>query len=134
MTPTAAVHGPSIGPRPLLLAAGLGIVAVAVLAVLAVVLGDDRALAGVLVGGGAVIGVVVFGAGTLTVVGKVAPGMSLLVAQTVQSEVYRFPLVVSRQPVAWALLGIIGAALVSGLAVRRRLDKLDLVGVLKVRE
>lgn len=82
MTPTAAVHGPSIGPRPLLLAAGLGIVAVTVLAVLAAVLGDDRALAGVLVGGGVVIGVVVFGAGTLTVVGKVAPSMSLLVAMT----------------------------------------------------
>ncbi|MGE0444280.1 MAG: FtsX-like permease family protein [Vicinamibacterales bacterium] len=61
-------------------------------------------------------------------------GLSLLIAQTVQSEVYRFPLDVSRQPVAWALLGIMGAALVSGLAVRRRLDKLDLVGVLKSRE
>ena len=61
-------------------------------------------------------------------------GLSLLIAQTVQSEVYRFPLVVSRQPVAWALLGIIGAALVSSLAVRRRLDKLDLVAVLKIRE
>ena len=44
------------------------------------------------------------------------------------------PLHVSRQAVAWAFLGILGAALVSGLVVRRRLDRLDLVAVLKVRE
>ena len=80
MTPTVAAHAPSTGPRPLLLAAGLGIVAVAVLALVAALVGDDRDLAGVLVGGGAVIAVVVFGAGTLTLVGKVAPAMSLLVA------------------------------------------------------
>lgn len=80
MTPTAAAQAPSIGPRPLLLAAGLGIAAVAGLALLAALVGDDRDLAGALVGGGAVIAVVVFGAGTLTLVGKVAPAMSLLVA------------------------------------------------------
>ena len=51
--------------------------------------------------------------------------------QSVESEVYRFPLYVSRQAVAWACLGIIGASLVSGLIVRRRLDRLDLVAVLK---
>jgi putative ABC transport system permease protein len=52
----------------------------------------------------------------------------------VQSEVYRFPFYISRQSIAWAFLGIIAAALVSGLVVRRRLDRLDLVAVLKVRE
>ena len=41
---------------------------------------------------------------------------------------------VSRQAVAWSFLGIIGAAVVSGLIVRRRLDRLDLVAVLKIRE
>jgi putative ABC transport system permease protein len=61
-------------------------------------------------------------------------GMSAAIVQTVQSEVYRFPLYVSRQAVAWASLGILGAAAVSGLIVRRRLDRLDLVAVLKVRE
>ena len=60
--------------------------------------------------------------------------LAALIMQSIESEVYRFPLYVSRQAVAWAFLGIIGAALVSGLAVRRRLDKLDLVGVLKIRE
>jgi putative ABC transport system permease protein len=48
--------------------------------------------------------------------------------------VYRFPLYVSRQAVAMSCLGIIGAAFVSGLLVRRRLDRLDLVAVLKIRE
>ena len=61
-------------------------------------------------------------------------GLSAAIVQTVQSEVYRFPLYVSRQAVAWAFLGILGAAAVSGLIVRRRLDRLDLVAVLKVRE
>jgi putative ABC transport system permease protein len=60
--------------------------------------------------------------------------LSAAIVQTVQSEVYRFPLYVSRQAVAWAFLGILGAALASGLIVRRRLDRLDLVAVLKVRE
>jgi len=61
-------------------------------------------------------------------------GLSAAIATTVQSEVYRFPLYVSRQAIASSFLGIIAAALVSGLMVRRRLDRLDLVAVLKVRE
>jgi putative ABC transport system permease protein len=61
-------------------------------------------------------------------------GLSAAIATTVQSEVYRFPLYVSRQAVASSCLGIIAATLVSALLVRRRLDGLDLVAVLKVRE
>jgi putative ABC transport system permease protein len=61
-------------------------------------------------------------------------GLAALIVQTVQSEVYRFPLFVSRQAIAWSFLGIIAAAAISGLLVRRRLDRLDLIGVLKVRE
>ena len=53
---------------------------------------------------------------------------------SIDSEVYRFPLYVTRRAVANAFLGIIGAAVVSGLLVRRRLDRLDLVAVLKIRE
>jgi putative ABC transport system permease protein len=60
--------------------------------------------------------------------------LAAAIVQTVQSEVYRFPLFVSRQAVAWSFLGIIGAAAISGLLVRRRLDTLDLIAVLKVRE
>jgi putative ABC transport system permease protein len=60
--------------------------------------------------------------------------LSAAIVSTVQSEVYRFPLYITRQAVAWAFLGIIAAALVSGLMVRRKLDNLDLVAVLKIRE
>jgi len=52
----------------------------------------------------------------------------------IDSEVFRFPLYVSRQAVALAFLGIIAATVFSGLVVRRRLDQLDLVAVLKIRE
>jgi putative ABC transport system permease protein len=49
-------------------------------------------------------------------------------------EVFRFPLVISRYTYAIAALVVIVASLVSGLIVRRRLDQLDLVAVLKARE
>jgi putative ABC transport system permease protein len=61
-------------------------------------------------------------------------GLAASIVQSIDSEVYRFPLYVSRQAVALSFLGIIGAAVVSGLLVRRRLDRLDLVAVLKIRE
>jgi putative ABC transport system permease protein len=61
-------------------------------------------------------------------------GLAALIVQTIQSEVYRFPLYVSRHAVAWSCLGIIAASVISALLVRRRLDTLDLVAVLKVRE
>jgi putative ABC transport system permease protein len=61
-------------------------------------------------------------------------GLSELVLQTLNSEVYRIPLVITTQNVAWSFLTVIGAAAVSALAVRRKLDHLDLVAVLKTRE
>jgi putative ABC transport system permease protein len=61
-------------------------------------------------------------------------GMAAWIVGSVESEVYRFPLVVTRSAIAWAFLTIIAASLVSGLVVRRRLDRLDLVAVLKIRE
>jgi putative ABC transport system permease protein len=60
--------------------------------------------------------------------------LSMALVRSIESEVYRFPLSVSPQALAWSCLGIIAAALASGLLVRRRLDHLDLVAVLKVRE
>jgi putative ABC transport system permease protein len=50
------------------------------------------------------------------------------------TELYRFPLVVTSRTLAFAATSVIVAATLSGLAVRRRLDHLDLVGVLKTRE
>lgn len=60
--------------------------------------------------------------------------LATAVFRTVQSEVYRFPLYVSAAVTAWASLGIIAASLLAGMVVRRRLDRLDLIAVLKVRE
>jgi putative ABC transport system permease protein len=53
---------------------------------------------------------------------------------TVQSEVYRFPFYMSPRVVAQASAGILAAALIAALVVRHRLDHLDLIAVLKVRE
>jgi putative ABC transport system permease protein len=61
-------------------------------------------------------------------------GLSLAIVQSVDSEVYRFPLLVTPRAVAWAFLTIIVAAMFSGLVVRRQLDRLNLVAVLKTRE
>jgi putative ABC transport system permease protein len=58
----------------------------------------------------------------------------MLIAQQYQWELFRLPLVVRRENYAFAFLVVIAAALLSGLAVRRRLDRFDLVEVLKTRE
>jgi putative ABC transport system permease protein len=57
-----------------------------------------------------------------------------LMVSTAESEVYRIPLTVAPWAVGWASLGIVAAAVGSGLMVRRRLDRLDLVAVLKTQE
>jgi putative ABC transport system permease protein len=49
-------------------------------------------------------------------------------------ELFRFPMVVSRRTYAWAALVVMTASAISGLIVRRNLDHLDLVAVLKSRE
>lgn len=49
-------------------------------------------------------------------------------------ELFRFPLVVSDRTNAWAALVVLIASAVSGMIVRRNLDHLDLVAVLKSRE
>jgi putative ABC transport system permease protein len=51
-----------------------------------------------------------------------------------ETEVLRIPLVINPGSYAWAALVTIVAATLSGLLVRRRLDQLDLVEVLKTRE
>jgi putative ABC transport system permease protein len=61
-------------------------------------------------------------------------GLTVLIVSSVESEIYRFPFTGSIRVVAWSSLTVIAASLVSGLVVRRRLDRLDLIGVLKIRE
>jgi putative ABC transport system permease protein len=48
-----------------------------------------------------------------------------------ETETYRFPLVVDPSTYAFAVATVVAAALLSGLVVRRRLDRLDLLAVLK---
>lgn len=53
---------------------------------------------------------------------------------SVDPENFRMPVVISAKTYAFAAMITIGSALVSGLLVRRKLDKLDLIEVLKTRE
>jgi putative ABC transport system permease protein len=54
--------------------------------------------------------------------------------QGFSSELYRVPLVVNREVYAYASLIVLAAAMVSGFIVRRRIDRLDMIEVLKTRE
>jgi putative ABC transport system permease protein len=57
-----------------------------------------------------------------------------LIASTVDPEVYRIPVIVSDRTYAFATVVSVAAATLSALLVRRRLERLDLIGVLKTRE
>ena len=61
-------------------------------------------------------------------------GICALLAQLMDTELYRMPLVVSGQSYAFAFLIIAAAVGLSGLLILRRLYNLDLVAVLKTRE
>jgi putative ABC transport system permease protein len=61
-------------------------------------------------------------------------GFAYLMVQGFESELYRVPLVVERSVYGWATFIVLAAALVSALIVRRRIDRLDLIEVLKTRE
>ena len=61
-------------------------------------------------------------------------GFGRLIMSGFNNEIYRLSFHVSPSTAAWAFLIVIAAAALSGFAVRRRLDRLDLVGVLKTRE
>ena len=50
------------------------------------------------------------------------------------TELYSFPLAVATRTYALSALAVLTATALSGLIVRRKLDTLDLVEVLKTRE
>ena len=56
------------------------------------------------------------------------------IAVSIENELYRVPLILEPSTYAFAALVVLVAAAVSGLLVRRRLDKLDLIAVLKTKE
>jgi putative ABC transport system permease protein len=93
------------------------------------VLGFTRAeISSILLGELAVLTVLALPLGSLMGV-----GLGWLIATGFTSEVFRIPFEASRQAHAWTWLTVIAAAAVSSLAVRRRLDHLDLVAVLKTQ-
>ena len=57
-----------------------------------------------------------------------------LLVRAFETELYRFPLIITPRTYAWAAIVVLVAAALSGLLVRRKLDRLDLVAVLKTRE
>lgn len=61
-------------------------------------------------------------------------GISWLMMTQFETELYRIPFVIEDSTFGWAMLICIAATVASALIVRRRLDKLDLISVLKTRE
>lgn len=61
-------------------------------------------------------------------------GLSWAMAEGFETELFRIPLVIERGTYGFSALVVLSAALLTGLVVRRRIDHLDLVAVLKTRE
>jgi putative ABC transport system permease protein len=60
--------------------------------------------------------------------------LTWLIGRTAQNEMYRFPTVIEPVTYLTGAAVVTAASIVTALWVRRRLDRLDLVGVLKTRE
>ena len=60
--------------------------------------------------------------------------LSSWLARALSSELFRFPVVLEPRTYAFAVFVFAAAALGSALVVRRQLDRLELVAVLKARE
>ncbi|HEX5071024.1 MAG TPA: FtsX-like permease family protein [Vicinamibacterales bacterium] len=88
-----------------------------------------REVSGILLGELAVIVVLALPVGIL-----IGQSLSALLTWAMSSELYRFPLIITPRTRLFAVVVVLLAAVVSGLIVRRRVDHLDLVAVLKVRE
>jgi putative ABC transport system permease protein len=61
-------------------------------------------------------------------------GAKALLELQADPEQFRMPMLISSQTYAFSVVVILAAAMLSALLVRRRLDALDLIGVLKTRE
>ncbi|HXE79526.1 MAG TPA: FtsX-like permease family protein [Vicinamibacterales bacterium] len=94
------------------------------------VLGFTRAeISTILLGELGVVTVVAIPAGL--VLGYLSAGLLIAAFNT---ELFRFPLVISPATYAYAALAVLAATALSAAVVRRRLDHLDLVAVLKTKE
>lgn len=61
-------------------------------------------------------------------------GISLAMVKAFSSELYSVPFIIGREVYAYASLIVVSAAIASGFIVRRRIDRLDMIAVLKTRE
>lgn len=61
-------------------------------------------------------------------------GFAWLISESFTSDLYAIPLTLRAASFAYSSLVVLGAAVVSVLVVRRRVDRLDLVAVMKARE
>jgi putative ABC transport system permease protein len=61
-------------------------------------------------------------------------GLAALLTGLMQSETFRIPVIVAPQTYVFAATAIVVAGALSALIVRRRIDRLDLVAVLKTRD
>ncbi|MFQ5504009.1 MAG: hypothetical protein ACE5F1_04325, partial [Planctomycetota bacterium] len=61
-------------------------------------------------------------------------GLAAALCAAFDTELYRIPLVIADSTYATAAVTVMIAAIVSGLLVRRRLDRLDLMAALKTPE
>jgi putative ABC transport system permease protein len=61
-------------------------------------------------------------------------GLAWLVTYRFESDLFRIPLVIRPATIGYSLAVVVGAALLSAVAVRQRIHGLDLVAVLKARE
>lgn len=70
----------------------------------------------------------------IPVAGAIGWGFCYLIARGLSTELFRVPLVIEPGTYAFAAIVILVAAILSAVAVGRRLFRMDLVSVLKVRE
>jgi putative ABC transport system permease protein len=61
-------------------------------------------------------------------------GLSWLLTSLMETELYRIPLVINRSSYVFAIVVVAVAGLGSGLLLRRRIDRFDLIAVLKTRD
>lgn len=64
----------------------------------------------------------------------IGSSLAALMTRGFESDLYSIPLVLSRATFAWSSLVVLAAVAAAALLVRRRLDKLDLIEVMKTRE
>jgi putative ABC transport system permease protein len=61
-------------------------------------------------------------------------GLVWIMVQSFEAELFRLPFVIHPSTFGKAVLIVVAASAVSAALVRRRLDRLDLIAVLKTRE